>query len=296
MLDLGIEFRGGARIDRCTTLLGEGVRRGLRRQRRAARPRSRHSRTRAKPRRTSTSASTGCRRCRSATRRAIGKRVVVLGGGNTAMDCCRSSRRLGGEDVQRRRALGLRRDEGVAVGEGRRDARGHSDPQLPRAEGSSRTTDGKLTGVTFEKVAPQRDAKGRRQLRADRRARRALPVRRRARRDRPGERVPVDRARPRHRRSTSGACRSSTDDDGLDAARRVLRRRCGVRPEEHHLGGRARPRRGDLDRPATAAARTWRSVRRRTSTCCRRRWASTSGATTTRSPATAATACRSRTR
>ena len=30
----------------------------------------------------------------------IGKRVIVLGGGNTAMDCCRSSRRLGGEDVK----------------------------------------------------------------------------------------------------------------------------------------------------------------------------------------------------
>src|SRR3954469_8745063 len=29
----------------------------------------------------------------------IGKRVIVLGGGNTAMDCCRTSRRLGGESV-----------------------------------------------------------------------------------------------------------------------------------------------------------------------------------------------------
>src|SRR5204862_3374365 len=30
----------------------------------------------------------------------IGRRVIVLGGGNTAMDCCRTSRRLGGDDVK----------------------------------------------------------------------------------------------------------------------------------------------------------------------------------------------------
>ncbi len=30
----------------------------------------------------------------------IGKRVVVLGGGNTAMDCCRTAKRLGAEDVK----------------------------------------------------------------------------------------------------------------------------------------------------------------------------------------------------
>ncbi|MBT6038059.1 MAG: FAD-dependent oxidoreductase [Halieaceae bacterium] len=30
----------------------------------------------------------------------IGKRVLVLGGGNTAMDCCRTARRVGGEDVK----------------------------------------------------------------------------------------------------------------------------------------------------------------------------------------------------
>ncbi|RYF37156.1 MAG: glutamate synthase, partial [Comamonadaceae bacterium] len=30
----------------------------------------------------------------------IGRRVIVLGGGNTAMDCCRSARRLGGTDVK----------------------------------------------------------------------------------------------------------------------------------------------------------------------------------------------------
>ena len=30
----------------------------------------------------------------------IGKNVIALGGGNTAMDCCRTSRRMGGEDVK----------------------------------------------------------------------------------------------------------------------------------------------------------------------------------------------------
>ena len=30
----------------------------------------------------------------------IGKKVLVLGGGNTAMDCCRTARRLGGEEVR----------------------------------------------------------------------------------------------------------------------------------------------------------------------------------------------------
>ena len=30
----------------------------------------------------------------------IGQRVVIIGGGNTAMDCCRSSKRLGGTDIK----------------------------------------------------------------------------------------------------------------------------------------------------------------------------------------------------
>ena len=29
----------------------------------------------------------------------IGKRVIVLGGGNTAMDCCRTAKRIGGKQV-----------------------------------------------------------------------------------------------------------------------------------------------------------------------------------------------------
>ena len=30
----------------------------------------------------------------------IGERVLIIGVGNTAMDCCRTSRRLGGKDVK----------------------------------------------------------------------------------------------------------------------------------------------------------------------------------------------------
>ena len=41
------------------------------------------------------------RRCPSVISPRMPERVIVLGGGNTAMDCCRSSRRLGGEDVKR---------------------------------------------------------------------------------------------------------------------------------------------------------------------------------------------------
>ncbi len=65
----------------------------------------------------------------------IGKRVIVLGGGNTAMDCCRSARRLGGDDVKVIVRSGF--DEMKASPWEKEDAhaRRHPDPQLPRAQG-----------------------------------------------------------------------------------------------------------------------------------------------------------------
>jgi len=93
----------------------------------------------------------------------IGKRVVVLGGGNTAMDCCRSSRRLGGDDVQVVVRSGF--DEMKASPWEKEDAmhegipiHNYLVPKMINHDG------GRLTGVTFEKVAAQKDAKGRRQL------------------------------------------------------------------------------------------------------------------------------------
>ncbi|HVO90733.1 MAG TPA: FAD-dependent oxidoreductase [Casimicrobiaceae bacterium] len=93
----------------------------------------------------------------------IGKRVVVLGGGNTAMDCCRSSRRLGGEEVHVVVRSGF--DEMKASPWEKEDAMHEGIPihnyLVPKEflhEG------GRLTGIKFEKVEPRRDAQGRREL------------------------------------------------------------------------------------------------------------------------------------
>ena len=93
----------------------------------------------------------------------IGRRVVVLGGGNTAMDCCRSARRLGGEEVTVVVRSGF--DEMKASPWEKEDAMHEGIPILnflvPKAFVQA---DGKLTGVTFEKVRPEFDANGKRSL------------------------------------------------------------------------------------------------------------------------------------
>ena len=93
----------------------------------------------------------------------IGKRVIVLGGGNTAMDCCRSSRRLGGEDVKVIVRSGF--EEMKASPWEKQDAIHEDIPILNMLVPKEFThKDGKLTGVMFEKVKAERDAKGRRRL------------------------------------------------------------------------------------------------------------------------------------
>src|SRR5215211_6741304 len=93
----------------------------------------------------------------------IGKRVIVLGGGNTAMDCCRSSRRLGGEDVKVIVRSGF--EEMKASPWEKEDAMHEGIPifnyLVPKEFLHS---DGKLTGMSFDKVRAVRDAKGKRQL------------------------------------------------------------------------------------------------------------------------------------
>jgi NADPH-dependent glutamate synthase beta subunit-like oxidoreductase len=111
----------------------------------------------------------------------IGRRVIVLGGGNTAMDCCRTSRRLGGEEVHVVVRSGF--EEMKASPWEKEDAM-HEDIPIhnflvpkafthePSAEGAAQGAApgavkggaGRLTGVVFEKVKPEFDAKGRRNL------------------------------------------------------------------------------------------------------------------------------------
>ena len=93
----------------------------------------------------------------------VGKRVIVLGGGNTAMDCCRSARRLGGSDVKVIVRSGF--EEMKASPWEKEDAMHEGIPiinfHVPKAfvhEG------GMLRGMTFEIVKAVYDANGRRSL------------------------------------------------------------------------------------------------------------------------------------
>src|SRR6185295_2771343 len=93
----------------------------------------------------------------------IGRRVIVLGGGNTAMDCCRSSRRLGGEEVTVVVRSGF--EEMKASAWEKEDAMHEGIPILNFLVPVEFTHDnGKLTGVLFEKVQAEYDARGRRNL------------------------------------------------------------------------------------------------------------------------------------
>jgi len=93
----------------------------------------------------------------------IGKRVVVLGGGNTAMDCCRTARRLGGEEVKVVVRSGF--EEMKASPWEKEDAMHEGIPILNYLVPKEFThAGGRLTGVVFEKVAATLDDKGRRQL------------------------------------------------------------------------------------------------------------------------------------
>jgi NADPH-dependent glutamate synthase beta subunit-like oxidoreductase len=93
----------------------------------------------------------------------VGRRVIVLGGGNTAMDCCRSARRLGGEDVKVIVRSGF--EEMKASPWEKEDAMHEGIPILNYLVPKAFEHDGgKLTGMMFEEVRAEYDERGRRKL------------------------------------------------------------------------------------------------------------------------------------
>src|SRR2546427_1745985 len=162
ILDLGIEFRGGRRIDSLEALLAEGydavfVGCGAPRGRDLVIPGRKEA---------AANIHIGIDWLSSVSFghiHKIGKRVIVLGGGNTAMDCCRSSRRLGGEDVKVVVRSGF--EEMKASPWEKEDAMHEGIPILnyhvPLAFVHENDT---LTGMRFQIVEARYDAQGKRSL------------------------------------------------------------------------------------------------------------------------------------
>src|SRR5437867_55580 len=162
ILNLGIEFKGGQRIDSLKKLLGENfdaifVGSGAPRGRELDIPGRKEA---------ASNIHIGIDWLSSVSfghTDKIGKRVIVLGGGNTAMDCCRSSKRLGGEDVKVIVRSGF--EEMKASPWEKEDAQHEGIPILNYLVPKTfEHENGKLTGMTFEKVKAVYDDKGRRSL------------------------------------------------------------------------------------------------------------------------------------
>ena len=163
ILDLGIEFRGGVRIDSMKKLLDEGydaifVGSGA--------PRGRDLDDLPGRKEADGNIHIGIDWLSSVSFGhidSIGERVIVLGGGNTAMDCCRSAVRLGGKQVKVVVRSGF--EEMKASAWEKEDAMMEGIPIMNFLVPKEFTHDsGKLTGVIFEKVKAEYDANGRRRL------------------------------------------------------------------------------------------------------------------------------------
>ncbi|MBT8232246.1 MAG: FAD-dependent oxidoreductase [Bacteroidia bacterium] len=93
----------------------------------------------------------------------IGKKVIVLGGGNTAMDCCRTSKRLGGKEVTvvvRSPRKDMKASPWEIEDAEREDIIIHNNMPPKRYV----VENGKLKGVVFGKVRAEYDENGKRKL------------------------------------------------------------------------------------------------------------------------------------
>ena len=190
----------------------------------------------------------------------VGKRVLIIGVGNTAMDCCRSAKRLGATDVKviARKTrkyfkaspweLEDAEEEGIHILENLQPVRFIIE-------------DGVLTGMEFDKfISEEKDGK----LVQTPAGREILPC------DTVVLAIGQDNAFPWIERNIGLEFDKKWDMPVVDKATfmstppgRVLRRRRRLRPGQHHLGGRARPPGGDLDPQLLPGAGRSPSARRK---------------------------------
>jgi NADPH-dependent glutamate synthase beta subunit-like oxidoreductase/ferredoxin len=90
----------------------------------------------------------------------IGERVLIIGVGNTAMDCCRSSRRLGGKDIKvmARKPRGYFKASEWELEDAEEEL---IEIVINHAPKSFVLENGRLVGMEFERVEWKQDAKGR---------------------------------------------------------------------------------------------------------------------------------------
>ncbi|HSF53375.1 MAG TPA: FAD-dependent oxidoreductase [Algoriphagus sp.] len=95
--------------------------------------------------------------------KSISKKVIVLGGGNTAMDCCRTARRLGGKEVK---VVVRSPFAEMKASPWEKEDAAHEDIQIidNHVPLSFEVQDGQLVGMKFQKVRAVYDEKGKRQL------------------------------------------------------------------------------------------------------------------------------------
>jgi NADPH-dependent 2,4-dienoyl-CoA reductase/sulfur reductase-like enzyme len=174
----------------------------------------------------------------------IGERVVVIGGGNTAMDCTRSARRLGGEDVrlvvrspfaEMKAAPWEREDvqrEGITI----------HDNLVPK---EFIVDDGRVTAVMFQPVKAVYE-NGHRRLLPTGASLEPFPC------DDVIIAIGEEPAFPWIERDLGiafGERGLPKIDPVTFPSTSVLRRRRGLRPQEYHHGRRPRARGGYLPRP-----------------------------------------------
>ncbi|MBR9910724.1 MAG: FAD-dependent oxidoreductase [Gammaproteobacteria bacterium] len=93
----------------------------------------------------------------------IGEKVVVLGGGNTAMDCCRTARRIGGKEVivTVRSPFATMKASPWEIEDAQHEGIPILDNHVPKR---FHTDNGRLTAIEFELVRAEYDSNGKRRL------------------------------------------------------------------------------------------------------------------------------------